>query len=209
MAWFLESLRQDNHWTFQSTWSHSWHALKEGSNKVPLTRIIKQHTKLLHMQNPWHESKPWRLHSADDELSEVEGHFALFPLMFDMTITIRVWRRPAMCSCTSVRADRQCTSSSVTEAILMAPFVEQHWVTMWQHVVVWQWQTSRALSTNCLQPYICCRTVTSNNSCFLLLLVFLWNGLLLLPCYYLTLTMILKVSLSDDYCLLIRKCGLM
>lgn len=76
MVWFLESLQQCNHWTSQSTWSHSWHVLKEASNKMPLTCIIKQHRKLLYMQNSWHESKLWQLHSDDEKLYEF-----FFPLL--------------------------------------------------------------------------------------------------------------------------------
>lgn len=68
MPWFLESLQQCNHWTFQSTWSHSWHVLKEGSNKMPPTCIIRQHRKLLYKQNPWHESKLWQFYSDGEKM---------------------------------------------------------------------------------------------------------------------------------------------
>lgn len=158
MAEFLESLQQCNHWTFRSPWSHSWHVLKEGSSKMPLTCFIKQHTKLLHMQNLWHESKPWRLHSADEKLFEVE-HFALSPLMSDIIIVISVWCRPAMCCCMSVRASREHASNSVTEVILMAPFIEQCWVTVWSHVVAGHGRLAeRQVST--LRPYTCYGTVS-------------------------------------------------
>lgn len=90
MAWLLESLQQCNHWTFQSTWSPSWHVLKGGSNKMPVTCIIKQHKKLLHMQNPCHESKLWQLHSDDEELYEF---FSLSSLLPDIIVKIRVWMR--------------------------------------------------------------------------------------------------------------------
>lgn len=203
MAGFLESLQQCNHWTFQSPWSHSWHVLKEDSSKMPLTCFIKQHIKLLHMQNPWQESKPWRLHSADEKLSEVE-HFALSPLMSDIIITISAWCRPAMCCCTSVRAKREQASNSVTEVILMAPFVEQRWVTMIARGGA-AWQTSRVSSANSA-PLHLLRTSESNNYCFfLLLLIYLWNGLQLSPCCCVILAIILAISLSNHCCFLKRK----
>lgn len=124
----------------------------EGSSKMPLTRIIKQHKKLLHRQNPWHESKPWRLSSADEELPE--GHLALSPPMPDTIIVIPVWCRPATCCCTSVQAGREHTSSSVTEVVLMAPFLNQHGVT-YDHI---RWCGK---GTNCQHPYSCCRTASS------------------------------------------------
>lgn len=123
MAWFPESLQQCNHWTFQSTWSHSWHVLKEGSNKMPPTRSIKHHTKLLHMQNACHESKPWRLHSADKKLCEVEGHFALSPLM--MTSSSRFVSEASYVLLLECASWQGTASSSVTEVIMMAPFIEQ------------------------------------------------------------------------------------
>lgn len=81
------------------------------------------------------------------------------PPMSDIIIMICAQCRPAVCRCRSLQADREQASSSVTEAILKAPFIEQHWVTIWELMVVWQWQTHRGLCRNCLHPYLSCRTV--------------------------------------------------
>lgn len=155
MAWFLESLQQCNHWTFQSTWSHSWHVLTEGSNKMPPTCIIRQHRKLLYKQNPRHESKLWQLHSDGEELHKI---FSLSSLLPDIIVMIWVW------TWTSFVLLRECVICQGTRQQLCYrsnPEGSIHWVALgdpWQHTVVWLWQTNRKLSANCLHPCICFRT---------------------------------------------------
>lgn len=144
------------------------------------------------MQNPWHESKTWRLHSADEELPEAEGYFGLSPLMSDIIITIHVWCSPAMCCCMSWQGK---TPAAVLQ--------KQSWwlhllhSTGWPYDSTWQCVNGRLAQhwaqTVCILTFVVEQRV--QQLLFPLLLIFLCSGLLLLPYHYLILTTILAISL--------------
>lgn len=74
---------------------------------MPPRCIIKQHRKLLYMQNPWHELKLWQLHSDDEELYEI---FSLSSLLPDTIVMIRVWMRASFVllhECVTCQGTRQ------------------------------------------------------------------------------------------------------